>query len=144
LPRRPALASVDHPRAYNLLHRHGWRKLVPRPFHPKRDLAAQNAFEKNGFPDAVRRARRAAVDRRDYDDREPRRRRYDPVHGFRHVASTVKAIINMQNELCDGERANLLSCRATSERGRLLTAQQVFRFLRMQQAPLRRGRRDGI
>src|SRR5207249_2393687 len=29
---------------YNLLHRHGWRKLMPRPFHPKRDLAAQDAF----------------------------------------------------------------------------------------------------
>src|SRR6266566_8567594 len=25
---------------YNLLARHGWRKLMPRPFHPKRDLAA--------------------------------------------------------------------------------------------------------
>ncbi len=24
--------------------RHGWRKLMPRPFHPKRDIAAQNAF----------------------------------------------------------------------------------------------------
>ena len=34
---------------YNLLHRHGWRKLMPRPFHPKRDLAAQNAFKKKGF-----------------------------------------------------------------------------------------------
>ena len=32
---------------YNLLHRHGWRKLMPRPFHPKRDLAAQNAFKKS-------------------------------------------------------------------------------------------------
>jgi transposase len=31
---------------YNLLHRHGWRKLMPRPFHPKRGLAAQNAFKK--------------------------------------------------------------------------------------------------
>ena len=31
---------------YNLLHRHGWRKLMPRPFHPKRDLAAQNVFLK--------------------------------------------------------------------------------------------------
>jgi transposase len=31
---------------YNLLARHGWRKLMPRPFHPKRDLAAQNAFKK--------------------------------------------------------------------------------------------------
>jgi hypothetical protein len=29
---------------YNLPARHGWRKLMPRPFHPKRDLAAQNAF----------------------------------------------------------------------------------------------------
>ena len=31
---------------YNLLTRHGWRKLMPRPFHPKRDIAAQNAFKK--------------------------------------------------------------------------------------------------
>ena len=35
---------------YNLLARHGWRKLMPRPFHPKRDLAAQNAFKKTAFP----------------------------------------------------------------------------------------------
>src|SRR5262249_30577044 len=34
---------------YNLLHRHGWRKLMPRPFHPKRDLAAPNAFKKTAF-----------------------------------------------------------------------------------------------
>src|ERR1700716_2614380 len=32
---------------YNLLARHGWRKLMPRPpFHPRRDIAAQNAFKK--------------------------------------------------------------------------------------------------
>ncbi len=35
---------------YNLLGRHGWRKLMPRPFHPKRDIAAQNAFKKTAFP----------------------------------------------------------------------------------------------
>ena len=35
---------------YNLLARHGWRKLMPRPFHPKRDIAAQNAFKKTIFP----------------------------------------------------------------------------------------------
>jgi transposase len=34
---------------YNLLHRHDWRKLMPRPFHPKRDLVAQNAFKKAAF-----------------------------------------------------------------------------------------------
>jgi transposase len=34
---------------YNLLHRHGWRKLMPRPFHPKRGIAAQNAFKKTAF-----------------------------------------------------------------------------------------------
>src|SRR5450759_5343395 len=27
---------------YNLLARHGWRKLMPRPFHPRRDMAVQN------------------------------------------------------------------------------------------------------
>ena len=31
---------------YNLLARHGWRKLMPRPFHPRRDIVAQDAFEK--------------------------------------------------------------------------------------------------
>ena len=31
---------------YCLLARHGWRKLMPRPFHPQRDIAAQNAFKK--------------------------------------------------------------------------------------------------
>jgi hypothetical protein len=33
---------------YNLLARHGGRKL-PRPFHPRRDIAAQNAFKKMAF-----------------------------------------------------------------------------------------------
>jgi Winged helix-turn helix len=34
---------------YNLLARHGWRKLMPRPFHPQRNIAAQNAFKKTAF-----------------------------------------------------------------------------------------------
>jgi transposase len=34
---------------YNLLARHGWRKLMPRPFHPRRDITAQNAFKKMAF-----------------------------------------------------------------------------------------------
>ena len=35
---------------YNLLHGHDWRKLMPRPFHRKRDLVAQIAFKKAAFP----------------------------------------------------------------------------------------------
>jgi hypothetical protein len=35
---------------YYLLARHGWRKLIPRPFHPKRDTLAQDAFKKMAFP----------------------------------------------------------------------------------------------
>jgi transposase len=31
---------------YRLLDRHGWRKIAPRPFHPKSDPAAQEAFKK--------------------------------------------------------------------------------------------------
>ena len=31
---------------YRLLERHGWRKVVPRPRHPKADQAAQSAFKK--------------------------------------------------------------------------------------------------
>ena len=42
LGREAALSSV-----YNLLHRHGWRKLAPDKRHPKADVAAQEAFKKN-------------------------------------------------------------------------------------------------
>ena len=31
---------------YRLLDRHGWRKLVPRPRHPKANAAEQDAFQK--------------------------------------------------------------------------------------------------
>src|ERR1700674_4569972 len=45
--------AIGHPTSdstvYNLLHRHGWRKLMPRPFHPKRNPAAQDAFKKTVF-----------------------------------------------------------------------------------------------
>ena len=33
---------------YALLHRHGWRKIAPRPRHPDTDSAAQEAFKKTG------------------------------------------------------------------------------------------------
>lgn len=43
-------AVVQHPvhqsTIFRLLNRHRWRKLVPRPIHPKADLAEQAAFKK--------------------------------------------------------------------------------------------------
>jgi len=42
LGRRVALAS-----AYNLLHRHGWRKLAPDKRHPQADVAVQQDWKKN-------------------------------------------------------------------------------------------------
>ena len=42
LGRPMALSSV-----YNLLHRHGWRKLAPDKRHPQSDPAAQDAWKKN-------------------------------------------------------------------------------------------------
>ncbi len=42
LGRAVALAS-----AYNLLHRHGWRKLAPDKRHPQSDPLAQQAWKKN-------------------------------------------------------------------------------------------------
>jgi len=42
LGRRMALSSV-----YNLLHRHGWRKLAPDKRHPQSDPVAQEAWKKN-------------------------------------------------------------------------------------------------
>lgn len=37
--------SKDFP--YDLLHRHGWRRVVPRPKHPKQDPEKQAEFKKN-------------------------------------------------------------------------------------------------
>src|ERR1700745_515660 len=43
--------AIGHPTSdstvYNVLNRHDWRKLMPRPFHPGQDLAAQNNYKKN-------------------------------------------------------------------------------------------------
>ena len=47
--------------------------------------------------------------------------------------STVKAIINMRDDLSGMDRADLEACRQTYERLRTSTAQQVLRFHRMQQ-----------
>jgi transposase len=42
--------EIGHPTSnstvYNLLDRHDWRKLMPRPAHPDQDIEAQNAFKK--------------------------------------------------------------------------------------------------
>lgn len=35
---------------YRLLHRHGWRKIAPRPMHPKANFQAQENFKKVLFP----------------------------------------------------------------------------------------------
>lgn len=38
--------AVPRSTVYRILERHGWRKLVPRPKHPKGDPAVQDAFKK--------------------------------------------------------------------------------------------------
>lgn len=38
--------AVARSTVYRLLERHGWRKVVPRPRHPKADVAAQAVFKK--------------------------------------------------------------------------------------------------
>jgi len=48
--------------------------------------------------------------------------------------ATVRAIVDMRDELSGGEPTDLQACKATYERLRPTTAQQVLRFHRMQQA----------
>lgn len=38
--------AVDDSTIYRLLHRHGWRKLMPRPRHPQASQEAQEQFKK--------------------------------------------------------------------------------------------------
>ncbi len=39
--------SVHHSVVYRALHRQGWRKIQPRPQHPKADAATQEEFKKS-------------------------------------------------------------------------------------------------
>jgi len=39
--------TVSKDYLYDVLHRHGWRKVMPRPQHPKADAEKQEAFKKN-------------------------------------------------------------------------------------------------
>lgn len=41
--------TISSATAYRLLHRHGWRKITPRPKHPKNDPVAQETFKKTGL-----------------------------------------------------------------------------------------------
>ena len=59
LGRPMALSSV-----YNLLHRHGWRKLAPDKRHPQSDPLAQGGLEKNSPTDSPSSARSGPVKRR--------------------------------------------------------------------------------
>jgi len=43
--------QVNVSTVYRMLGRHGWRKLVPRPKHPKTDIEAQEAFKKTSGTD---------------------------------------------------------------------------------------------
>ena len=52
--------------AYAVLHRLGYSSLVPRPQHPKADVAAQEEFEKNSPGDGAKRGAHASR-RRDPD-----------------------------------------------------------------------------
>jgi transposase len=49
--RSQAQLHLGHPvsedYAYDVLHRHGWRKVAPRPAHPESDPETQEAFKKN-------------------------------------------------------------------------------------------------
>lgn len=57
LGRPMALSSV-----YNLLHRHGWRKLAPDKRHPQSDPLAQEEWKKN-FPSALPKSARTGRDK---------------------------------------------------------------------------------
>jgi transposase len=47
--------KVAESTVYRILKRRGWRKVVPRPFHPKRDPEAAEAFKKGGTPSESKR-----------------------------------------------------------------------------------------
>jgi transposase len=58
--------EVDESTIYRLLERHGWRKVVPRPFHPKADKEEQRRFVQD-FSLLVKKA----IESRDPEDERP-------------------------------------------------------------------------
>jgi len=56
LGRQVALAS-----AYNLLHRHGWRKLAPDKRHPESDIERQEDWKKNSLTLSLKSTKRGTV-----------------------------------------------------------------------------------
>ncbi len=46
--------EVEESTIYRLLHRHGWRKLMPRPRHPKASAEEQATFKKTSRPPSRR------------------------------------------------------------------------------------------
>jgi transposase len=49
--------SVPKSTVYRMLKRHGWRKIAPRPRHPKSDPAQQEAFKKNSRRSSKKKSR---------------------------------------------------------------------------------------
>jgi len=49
--------AVPKSTIYRLLARHGWRKVAPRPRHPKADVARQEEFKKNSRPSSGKKGR---------------------------------------------------------------------------------------
>ena len=52
--------TVPKSTVYRVLARHGWRKIAPRPRHPKSDPAAQEEFKKNSPASYGKKRRRAS------------------------------------------------------------------------------------
>lgn len=54
--------EVDDSTVYRLLNRHGWRKLMPRPRHPKADQQTQDQFKKTLQPRLKQQLRRETLE----------------------------------------------------------------------------------
>lgn len=46
--------AIDDSTVYRLLHRHGWRKLMPRPRHPQASQQEQEQCKKTSLPKSTR------------------------------------------------------------------------------------------
>lgn len=107
--------TVNDSTIYRLLHRHGWRKLMPRPQHPKANEQVQEQFKNFAAQVEAAVAAQEAGDERKGDHHGARRRLFWPHQSHQMLLGTTWGASSCP--YTGGARAPLCLCSSSSSFG---------------------------